>query len=75
LQFACLYFLRLQEFEAFDYTFFQIKKKNTRRCDAGIGWDGTFNRNPCEPGAYVYFILASDNNGPINVKGTVILIR
>ena len=43
--------------------------------DAAIGWDGTFNGNPCEPGAYVYFILASDNNGPINVKGTVILIR
>jgi gliding motility-associated-like protein len=32
--------------------------------DASIGWDGSFDGNPCEQGAYVYYIVGSDNQGP-----------
>jgi gliding motility-associated-like protein len=44
--------------------------------DRRFGWNGTFNGKPAEAGAYVYIAEVTCNeNKPIVVKGTVMLIR
>jgi len=41
-----------------------------------VGWDGTFENQPCPPGVYVYRIQFKSSKGDIFVKhGTVTLIR
>ena len=39
------------------------------------GWDGTLSGHPAPTGAYVYIVTGTNPNGPINIKGTVMLIR
>ena len=44
--------------------------------DPANGWDGRFRGQPAEPGAYVYMINISFNDGSTSLyKGTVTLIR
>lgn len=41
----------------------------------GKGWNGTFGGKPAEQGLYMYSIRGTNDQGPIRVKGTIILIR
>jgi gliding motility-associated-like protein len=43
--------------------------------NAGQGWDGTIAGRPQPAGVYIYFIVGSDLKGPVNTKGTVVLVR
>ena len=43
--------------------------------DPGKGWDGYFNGRKADEGTYVYFIKGVTNNGNVNMKGTVLLVR
>ncbi len=42
---------------------------------ANVGWDGRWNNVPQKAGNYVYLISGRDENGPVQLKGTFILIR
>ena len=39
------------------------------------GWDGTWKGQPADPGNYVWIASFLQNNIPVNLKGSVILIR
>jgi len=39
------------------------------------GWDGTVNNINQNTGTYIYIITGHDNNGPLFLKGTFLLIR
>ena len=44
--------------------------------DPGIGWDGSFNNQPCQMGAYVYIVSALGKDGTtVNSSGIINLIR
>jgi gliding motility-associated-like protein len=44
--------------------------------DIREGWDGTFNREKCPDGVYVWSIYYKDSNKkPVTNKGTITLIR
>ena len=43
--------------------------------DINKGWDGRFGSVKQPAGAYIYIITGSDNNGPVYLKGSVVLVR
>ncbi|MDE3248838.1 MAG: gliding motility-associated C-terminal domain-containing protein [Bacteroidota bacterium] len=43
--------------------------------NANVGWDGRWNDVPQKAGSYVYLISGRDESGPVQLKGTLILIR
>lgn len=63
--------VRLNEFSVFD------RWGNTvfRTRDISAGWNGTFRGRQSPPGTYVYFVTGMFHNKPVEVKGTVSLIR
>lgn len=43
--------------------------------DLSIGWDGSFKGRKSPAGAYTYIIKGFDQKGPVNVSGTILIIR
>jgi gliding motility-associated-like protein len=63
--------MQLKEFSVYDrWGNKMFSTKNARQ-----GWDGTMSGHPQPAGVYVYVIVASDLKGPVNARGTVILVR
>ncbi len=63
--------LQLQEFQVYD----RWGNKVFATRNINIGWDGTISGSPAPTGTYVYFVIGSDNKGPVKNKGTVVLVR
>jgi gliding motility-associated-like protein len=52
------------------------QRENFTPNDPGIGWDGSFNGEPMNPGVYVYAVIFKKINGEeVKASGTVNLIR
>ena len=64
-------FLSLKDFSIYD-RYGSVLFSTT---DINKGWDGTFKGSRQPAGAYVYIIRGTDNNGPVSLKGSVILLR
>jgi|GEM_PF-559451 len=43
--------------------------------DLSRGWDGMVGGHPAAAGVFIYFIRGRDRNGPLFVKGHVVLVR
>jgi gliding motility-associated-like protein len=43
--------------------------------DISKGWDGTHNGIPLNGDTFIYLIRGTDTNGPVQQKGTVVLVR
>jgi gliding motility-associated-like protein len=41
----------------------------------GVGWDGTYNGKKLNAGVYVFLVEGEDNDGPVKLKGQVMLVR
>lgn len=53
-----------------------FKREGFSANDRNFGWDGSYNGRPADPGAYVYIVEVTCNEGKtVVVKGTVMLIR
>lgn len=53
-----------------------FEKDNFIAGDRTSCWDGTYNGQKCEPGAYVYFVeMECPSGGVFSRKGSVVLIR
>jgi gliding motility-associated-like protein len=63
--------ISLKEFSIYDRWGNKIFSTN----NTGQGWDGRMSGHPLPAGVYVYVITGSDLKGPLNIKGTVILVR
>jgi gliding motility-associated-like protein len=63
--------MQLKEFSVYD----RWGNKMFSTKNAGQGWDGTMSGHPQPTGVYVYVIVGSDLKGPVNARGTVILVR
>jgi len=63
--------LQLKNFSIYD----RWGKKIFSTANINQGWDGTVNNVIQNTGAYIYIISGNDNNGPVFLKGTFLLVR
>ena len=61
----------LDEFSVFN----RFGEKVFSTQNPAIGWNGFYNNRPAVAGVYVYIIKGTTYNGPLSIKGIVVLIR
>jgi len=63
--------LQLKNFSIYD----RWGKKIFSTANINEGWGGTLNNVIQNTGTYIYIITGNDNNGPVFLKGTFLLVR